>query len=123
MDDRRGPHAHLDDPGVEKLWAATERLGIVINALVSRDKRRELEALVRRHPKLNVVIDHCLNLQAGPQLKPTLDDMLALARFPRVHAKLTFIPTGSAEEYPCRDLHQPCREIIEAFGGTSLSIE
>jgi predicted TIM-barrel fold metal-dependent hydrolase len=106
----------LDDPGVERLWATAEELGIVINALVSREKRGEIETLAGRHPKLRVVIDHCLNLQAG-QLEPTLADMVALSKLPNVYAKLTFIPTGSAEEFPCRDMHDACRTVIEAFGG------
>jgi len=106
----------LDDPGVEKLWETAERLGIVINALVDRDKKPEVEALARRHPHLRVVIDHCLNLAAGPDLEPTLGDMLALATLPNVYAKLTFIPTGTLEAYPCRDLHDACRQIIGAFG-------
>ena len=105
----------LDDPGVSKLWATAERLGIVINALTGRDKRGELESLIRRHPRLRVVIDHCLNLKAGPDMAATLKDMVALARLPTVHAKLTFIPTGSAEEYPCKDMHDACRAIIQAF--------
>lgn len=107
----------LDDPGVERLWAKAEALGIVINALVNRDKRAEVETLAGRHPALNVVIDHCLNLAAGPLLEPTLKDVVRLAKLPRVHAKLTFIPTGSAEPYPCRDLHDACRAVIDAFGG------
>lgn len=106
----------LDDPGVDKLWTTAERLGIVINALVDRDKRAELEGLARRHPKLRVVIDHCLNLKAGPAMEPTLSDMVALAKLPNLYAKLTFIPTGSAEPFPCRDLHDACRTIIQAFG-------
>ena len=106
----------LDDPGVDKLWEMAERLGIVINALVGREKRQEIETLARRHKSLRIVIDHCLNLKAGPTLKPTLADMLALSKLPNVHAKLTFIPTGTAQEYPCRDMHPACLKIIEAFG-------
>ncbi|MBX3437341.1 MAG: amidohydrolase [Planctomycetaceae bacterium] len=106
----------LDDPGVERLWAAAERLGIVINVLVNRDKLGEIETLVRQHPDLDVVIDHCLNIKAGPDLPPTLDAMRTLAMLPRVNAKLTFLPTGSEEPYPCRDLHAACRTILEAFG-------
>lgn len=106
----------LDDPGVDRLWATAEQLGIVINVLADRDKRKEVEALVERHPQLSVVIDHCLNLKAGPQFQPTLKDMLALAKLPNVHAKLTFIPTGSAEPYPCGDMHDACRAIISEFG-------
>jgi len=106
----------LDDPGVDALWATAERLGIVINVLVNRDKTDEVEALSRRHPSLRVVIDHCLNLKAGSQLEPTLEDLERLAKLPKVHAKLTFIPTGTAEVYPCRDMHDPCRRVIAAFG-------
>lgn len=106
----------LDDPGVDALWATAERLGIVINVLVNRDKTDEVEALTRRHSSLRLVIDHCLNLKAGAQLEPTLKDLERLARLPKTHAKLTFIPTGSAEAYPCRDMHEPCRRIIAAFG-------
>jgi predicted TIM-barrel fold metal-dependent hydrolase len=106
----------LDNRGVDALWATAERLGIVINVLVDRDKTDEVEALARRHPSLRVVIDHCLNLKAGAQLEPTLKDMKRLAKLPKVHAKLTFIPTGTAEMYPCRDMHDPCRRVIAAFG-------
>jgi len=106
----------LDDPGVEALWSTAERLGIVINALVNRDKRPEIEALAGRHPKLRVVIDHCLNLKAGPEHDAILADMIALARVPTLHAKLSYLPTGTAEDYPCRDMHPSCREIIKAYG-------
>jgi predicted TIM-barrel fold metal-dependent hydrolase len=106
----------LDDPGVDALWATAERLGIVINVLVNRDKTDEVESIARRHPSLRVVIDHCLNLKADAQLEPTLKDLERLAKLPKLHAKLTCIPTGTAEAYPCRDMHDPCRRVIAAFG-------
>lgn len=106
----------LDDPGVAALWSKAEELGIVINALVDADRQAEIEALVARHPKLRVVIDHCLNIKAGPTLKPTVKAMRGLAALSTVHAKLTFIPTGTAEDYPFRDMHDACHAVIEAFG-------
>lgn len=106
----------FDDPGVEALWTTAEKLGIVINVLAHADQHAEIETLVKRHPGLRVVIDHCLNIAAGPTLEPTLKAMQALATLPNVHAKLSFIPVGSAEEYPCRDMHEPCRAVIKAFG-------
>ncbi len=62
------------------------------------------------------MIDHCLYLKAGAQLEPTLKALERLARLPTIHAKLTFIPAGTAEAYPCRDMHDPCRRVIAAFG-------
>ena len=105
----------LDHPGVDRLWATAEELGIVINVLTGRHKRREIEALAKRHAQLRFVIDHCLNISAGPDLDATVADVLQLAELPNAHAKLTFIPTGSAEEYPCHDLHDACRQVISAF--------
>jgi predicted TIM-barrel fold metal-dependent hydrolase len=106
----------LDDPGVDRLWSTCERLGITVCVLVNRDKRAELEALAARHPKVPVVVDHSLNLAAGPNHDAILADMLALAKIPTMHAKLSFVVTGSAEQYPFRDMHESCRQIIKAFG-------
>jgi len=105
----------LDDPGVEELWSTAEELGIVVNVLVNRDKRGELETMAQRHPTLPVVIDHCLNLNAGREQNAILSDMLALARVPNLHAKLSFVAAGSAQAFPFRDMHASCRAIIEAY--------
>ena len=106
----------LDHPGVRKLWETAEQLGTVINVLVNRDKRDELSAMLERQPKLRVVLDHCLNIKVGPDLDAIVADTVKLARHANLHAKLTFIPTGSDEPYPCRDLHDACRTVIRAFG-------
>jgi L-fuconolactonase len=108
-------NGRLDEPGVDALWAAAARLGIVVNVLVNRDQSDAIATLARRHPSLRVVIDHCLNLKAGPGLEPTLAALEGLARLPNLHAKLTFLPTGSAQDYPCADLHQACHRVIAAF--------
>ncbi len=106
----------LDHPGVAKLWEAAERLGIVINVLVNRDRQPEIERLLERVPRLRIVIDHCLNIKVGRSVEADLKAMAALAKNPNVHAKLTFIPTGSAEEYPCRDMHDTCQAVIDTYG-------
>jgi predicted TIM-barrel fold metal-dependent hydrolase len=106
----------LDDPGVRNLWSAAAALGITVCVLVNRDKRGELETLAARYPTLPIVIDHSLNLAAGKDHDATLRDMLELARVPNLHAKLSYVVTGSAEQYPFRDMHPSCREIIAAYG-------
>lgn len=106
----------LDDPKVRDLWSTAARLGIVVCVLVNRDKRAELESLAARYPKLPIVIDHCLNLAAGERHDAILDDMIGLAKIPNLHAKLSYLVTGSAEEYPFRDMHESCRRIIKAYG-------
>lgn len=108
-------NGRLDDPGVDKLWAVAERLGVVINVLVGPGHVDEIEALVKRHPKLRVIIDHCLGMQPGDGLEATLAAMKRLAELSNVHAKLTFIPTGTKTPYPCSGLHDACRQVIAMF--------
>lgn len=106
----------LDHPGVRALWRACEEMNIVVCAMVHADNADELGRMLEKFKRLPVVIDHCLNLKAGPQEKTILAQMLRLAKFPNANAKLSFLPTGSLEEFPFRDLHEACHTIIEAYG-------
>jgi L-fuconolactonase len=106
----------LDDEGVRVLWQKAAELGIAVNACVSADKIDELEAMISSHPTLPVVIDHCMITKPERELAAILKRLLRLARFPHVYAKLSFLPLGSEEPYPYRDMHEPCTKIITAFG-------
>lgn len=111
-----GQSGRFDDPGVEALWDKAGELGVVVNVLTRGEKQREVEALAQRHPGLRIVIDHCLYPKAGPTLEPTLKAVTALAGLPNTHAKLSFVPGGSNEAFPFRDMHEACHRIINAFG-------
>lgn len=106
----------LDRPGVRALWETAEKLGTVVNVSVAADNVDDLARLVEAFPQLPVVIDHCLLPKAGHELAGTIAAMVRLARFPNTYAKLSFLPIGSAEEYPYRDMHEPCAAIIAAYG-------
>jgi predicted TIM-barrel fold metal-dependent hydrolase len=109
-------NVQLDHPGVVALWEMAHWLGIPVNVLIRHDKADQLAALLKRMPQLHVVLDHCMHLAAGPALDATVAAVVKLAEFPNLNAKLSFIPTGSAEAYPCADMHGPCRAIIKAYG-------
>jgi predicted TIM-barrel fold metal-dependent hydrolase len=111
-----GRHGRFADDGVLRLWERAQRLGIVINVNTGWTAAEELDAMLRRFPRVRVALDHSLNLRVGPDLKKILAALSDLAARPNVHAKLSFLPTGSAEKYPFRDLHDPCRRVIRAFG-------
>lgn len=106
----------LDHPGVRALWKAASDRGLVINVLINRDKADVCDRLLADYPRLNVVLDHCLNLRKGAGYEATLGDVLRLARRKNLHAKLTYLATGSEEPFPCASMHQSCLRIIEAFG-------
>ena len=106
----------LDHPGVRALWKKALDLGIVVNVLIGPGKSEEAARLLGDYPRLPVVLDHCLGLKAGPQLKPALAEVLRLSRSRNLYAKLTFVATGSSTGYPCTDMHEPCITIVKAFG-------
>ena len=106
----------LVHPGVEALWETGLELGIVINLLCGRNSADQAEVMLGKFPELRVVLDHCLNLKAGPELETTLGIVVRLSRFKKLHAKLTFIPTGSVGGYPCEDMHNACMRVVDAFG-------
>jgi predicted TIM-barrel fold metal-dependent hydrolase len=105
----------IDHSGVRDLWKASRDAGIPVNVFVNSDKTDELAHLLEQFPNHSIVIDHCLNLKTGPEMAGTLSNLMRLAKFPNTLAKLSFLPTGSSEEYPFRDMHEPTHKIIAAF--------
>ncbi len=108
-------NGRMDSPAVAALWKGAGQAGLAINVLCSRDNTDALAHMLEWFPKQRVTIDHCLNLKAGAEQDAILKDLLRLAKHPNVHAKLSFLATGSAEAYPYRDMHEPCRKIIAAY--------
>jgi predicted TIM-barrel fold metal-dependent hydrolase len=105
----------IDSPAVVALWRACNETGIVVNALCDRNNTDALVHMLENFPRQSVVIDHCLNFKAGPEQDAILADVLRLAKYANAYAKLTFLGMGSAEPYPFRDMHEPCRKIIAAY--------
>jgi len=81
-----------------------------------------LTHMLENFPRQPVVIDHCLNFKAGRRLDAILADVPRLAKYTNAHAKLTFLATGSVENYPFRDMHEPCRKIISAYTPDALCL-
>jgi L-fuconolactonase len=109
----------LDTPENVRLWEKCVELGIVVNVLVNRDKRDELTALLTRFRKLKVVLDHCMNLNTGPDMDKILADVVRLGRQPNLIAKLSFVPPTTKDapiDYPFKELHDATRQIIKAYG-------
>lgn len=107
---------HLNHPGVHTLWKAAGEEEIPINVFISRDKIDELAQMLEKFPRQPVVIDHCLITKPDAELNRAIEDMLYLAKFSNAYAKLSFLPLGSQEEYPFRDMHEPCMKIIASYG-------
>jgi predicted TIM-barrel fold metal-dependent hydrolase len=74
--------------------------------------------IAARHPGLTLIVDHMGFARATMDEKalPAAERMAALARHPNVFVKVSALPCFSSEPYPFRNLTEPLRRVIEAFG-------
>ena len=109
--------AWLGDGSLDWFWAAAERAGIPLMVFVP-GQAPAIGPIAARHPRLRLILDH---LARRGELKDDaafadLDQVLALARYPNVAAKISALPCYSSEPYPFRRLHPHIRRVYEAFG-------
>ncbi len=103
-------------PEHRRLWQAAQRLEVVICALLNPPNCRSLANLLEAFPEVPVVLDHCANLSAADfPSSDNLRTVINLAQFKNLHAKLSFLVTGSEEEFPCRDMFDGVRQVIDAY--------
>ncbi|MEZ4503485.1 MAG: amidohydrolase family protein [Dehalococcoidia bacterium] len=111
----------LDDGSLDWFWAACERHRIPL-MLWMTGMAPKTAPIAERHPDLTIVLDHMArDLALEPaEVWRDLDDVLALARFPRVSVKVSSVPNFSGEPYPHRDVHPHLRRLFDAFGSDRL---
>ena len=103
-------------PEHQRLWKAAQRLDVVLCALLNPPNCRSLASLLKAFPDVPVVLDHCANLRAGDfPNSDNLKTVLELAQFKNLHAKLSFLVTGSDEKFPCGDMFDGVRQVIDAY--------
>jgi predicted TIM-barrel fold metal-dependent hydrolase len=107
----------LDDGSLDWFWADCERLAIPVMALVPGNARK-LHRIVARHRDLTLLIPHmaCVLDEHGADAFARLDDLVALARYPKVNVNVSSAPCFSNEAYPFRDLTPFIRRIYDAYG-------
>jgi L-fuconolactonase len=104
-------------------WCAAQRLGIPLMLLAQGAK--PLGPIAERYPDLRLIVDH-LGLHiigaANPDQDPfeDFDDLLALAKYPNIYAKVSSLPTYSQTPYPHPDLTEHLERTVEAFGPQRL---
>jgi predicted TIM-barrel fold metal-dependent hydrolase len=75
--------------------------------------------IIKRHPRLRLVIDHAGRYTRGPKDEAAWADLghlLELARFSQVAVKMTSLPCFTTQAYPFPNLHAPIQAIYNAFG-------
>ena len=94
------------------IWEKAEALSIPINILMHQGHVATLDRVAVEFPHVPVIVDHLGHppVQQGVG-NPAIQEMLALARHPQVHMKISGFYYYSTAGYPYTD----CREIVETL--------
>src|SRR5262249_12680256 len=103
-------------------WKKAEELGAIFNFFIATDQLPKLELMVRRFPKVRVVIDHLARIDLKAKDPSTeFKKLLALARYPNVWAKVSELGIISpGGKYPFKDTFAWVKRLYEAFGPERL---
>jgi L-fuconolactonase len=129
---RQDPYATWVDSGaIEAFWAESERIGLRVMAYGPGSRLQRIAEAAQRHPGLKLTIDHMAMSPPGRSVDvpndQQIEHLLPLAKLPNVSVKVSSLPVFSREPYPFRDMWDPARRVIDAFGpercffGTDLS--
>ncbi len=115
------PLSALEDGSLEWFWTACERDRIPIMILLGGMPEKAIP-IAERHPDLTLILDHmALNLTAaGLDAWESLDRTVSMARFPKMHVKVSSAPNFSTEAYPHRDIQPLLRKLFDAYGPRRL---
>jgi L-fuconolactonase len=98
-------------------WPAAEAadLAVMVHA---PDHLPTISKIATRHPRLRLIIDHMgFGREIIDDSVPAAAERIStLAQHPNVYVKVSALPCYSTQPYPFRNLDQPLRRIIGAFG-------
>jgi len=106
----------MRDGTADWFWPAAEQCGIPV-MVFAPDWPAELRAIAINHPRLKLIVDHMgLRREQDADAAAAIERTMGLADCPNVFVKVTSVPLYSSEPYPYRNLHDPLRRLIGAFG-------
>jgi predicted TIM-barrel fold metal-dependent hydrolase len=114
-------HSHADGAvfeggGYDRLMTAARAHRLPIFVTCPR-RVPHLAQYAQRFPDVEFVIDHCGSAFDAPRGEATIDDAIALARYPNVAYKWAHAPSFLArDQYPFADLNPKLRRAVDAFG-------
>jgi predicted TIM-barrel fold metal-dependent hydrolase len=118
----------LTDGSADWFWPVAEEYDIAV-MVHAPERLKVLAEIAQRHPGLRLIVDHMgfARETRDDKVLAAADRLIALARHPNVFVKVSALPCYSRAPYPFRNLNEPLRRIIAAFGsrrcfwGTDLS--
>ncbi len=110
-----------DTPGMLEMWKTGGDENLAMCLLADPDVLPTVDKFCARFPKTPVVVDHFARIgMRGAVDQAQLDQLLALARFPRVSVKTSAFYALGAKKAPYTDLAPMIRQLRDAFGAERL---
>jgi len=111
----------IGSPGMETMWRTADKLGLAICPLINPAALPSLDRTCERHPGTTVVIDHFARVGIDGTIRDSdLDALCRLARFPRVHVKVSAFYALGRKAAPYLDLAPMIRRVLDAYGPERL---
>jgi L-fuconolactonase len=108
-------------PGLQEPLAAMAASGLVLDALVQPRHLAHVLTLARRHPQLQIVIDHCAKPDiASRQWQPWANDMARLATETKAVCKLSGLLTEAGPQATPGAVTPWMRHVLDCFGPERL---
>jgi predicted TIM-barrel fold metal-dependent hydrolase len=107
----------LRDGTADWFWPVAEREHIPV-MIWAPEQLGEVGQIADSYPGLKLIVDH-LGLfveDQGDTVRKVVQDLLPLASRPNVAVKASALPAHSQQPYPFRDMQQPIRDVLDAFG-------
>jgi len=104
----------MQSPAMANTWRKAQDLGLAIQMHFLPYFAPQIGELARKFPDVCVLLDHLA--RAGQGTAADFDDVLRLARFPRVYMKYSGIEYSSKQPFPHQDAKPLVRRAFDAFG-------
>jgi predicted TIM-barrel fold metal-dependent hydrolase len=104
------------------LYKHAGELGIPVGFLVDPHNYQEIETLAAVYPETEAIVDHfghCVPSTDGSDV-PAFEQLLAMARYPKINVKLSEFPRASNQEFPYVDMFDWVHSLIEAYSADRL---
>ncbi|NUM89643.1 MAG: amidohydrolase, partial [Bdellovibrionales bacterium] len=104
----------LRHPQMRKTWEAASKMGLAIQMHFIPHWAKQIGELAAAFPGMPVILDHLA--RSGQGTAAEYNDVLALAKLPRVHMKFSGWRYSSKQQHPYLDAKPLVRRTFDAFG-------
>ncbi len=106
---------------MQTMWSTAAETGQAMCLLANPDALPAVDAMIAKHPKTRVVIDHFARIGVSGKIEAAdLDHLCQLARYPNVFVKTSAFYALGAKRAPYTDLVPMIMRLVKEYGAERL---